>query len=376
MAKKKTTKKKRKTAARAVTASTAEVRKPRATKKKKKTTKKKRPSKKERDVTALITRGADVAKLVGRDRDDLTKWFNLYLACEEDPGSHTHRAKVGDIQWFLRFFFADAGGYHCDDWTKGRTKAFTSWLRKQSSEKTGSRLASSTCRRIFDTVKHAGRWIHRNRPFLAGDPFQGVKGIALDEPDWQGLSDLEVRRLKAAAEQLIQLDTRANQLPIRNYAILLTLLDSGLRVFELGDLELSQYRRRALHDIKRKGDKVTKRIPLSSDTSDALHRYIDEERDKGPGTLFQSKTGNPLAQQDVDYVLRRIASQANARLPEKEHIELSPHVLRHTALRKWTEKKGVQFAQKIAGHASERYIWRYVTPSESDMDQAAESLWE
>jgi hypothetical protein len=36
----------------------------------------------------------------------------------------------------------------------------------------------------------------------------------------------------------------------------------------------------------------------------------------------------------------------------------------------------VQFVQKIAGHASERYIWRYVTPSENDVDRAAESLWE
>lgn len=314
--------------------------------------------------------------VVGRDRNDLTKWFNVYLACEENPGSHTHRAKVGDIKWFLKFFYPDSGGYYCDDWTKGRTKAFTSWIRKQSSDKTGNRLASSTCSRIFDTVKHAARWIHRQRPFVAGEPFQGIKGIALEEPSWQGLADLEVRRLRAAAEQLMQLDTRANQLPVRDYAILLTLLDSGPRVFELGDLELSQYRRRALHDIKRKGEKVTKRIPLSPDTCEALRRYIKEERDEGPGTLFQSKNGKPLAQQDVDYLLRRIASQANARLPEKDRIEVSPHVLRHTALRKWTEKKGVQFAQKIAGHASERCIWRYVTPSESEMDEAAESLWE
>ena len=41
--------------------------------------------KKEDNVTALITQGADVAKIVGRDREDLTKWFNLYLTCEEDP---------------------------------------------------------------------------------------------------------------------------------------------------------------------------------------------------------------------------------------------------------------------------------------------------
>jgi integrase/recombinase XerD len=81
-------------------------------------------------------------------------------------------------------------------------------------------------------------------------------------------------------------------------------------------------------------------------------------------------------QQDVDYVLDSIAGQANARLAEKNHIELSPHVLRHTALRKWTEKKGVQFAQKIAGHASDRYIWRYVTPSEDEVQAAVDELWE
>ena len=217
-----------------------------------------------KNVTALITAGADVGKLVGSDRDDLTKWFNLYLTVEEDPGSHTHRAKVRDIQWFLSFFNEDSGGYHCDDWTKGRTKTFVSWLKRQESEKTGRRLAPNTCRRIFDTVKHAARWIHRQRPFLAGDPFNGVKGVKLADPSWQGLTDLEVRRLKAAAEQLVQLQTRANQLPHRNRAILLVMLDTGLRVFELGNLQREQYHRRGLRDIQRKGDQVTDKIPLST----------------------------------------------------------------------------------------------------------------
>ena len=327
-------------------------------------------------MTALITRGANVAKLVGSDRDDLAKWFNLYLTCEEDSGSHTHRAKVTDIEWFLRFFFEDAATYHCDDWTKGRTKSFTKWIKKQTSDKTGTRLAPTTCRRIFDTIKHAAKWIHRQRPFLAGDPFHGVAGIALGEPEWQGLSNLEVNRLKTAAEQLIQIQTRSNQLPRRNYAILLLMLDTGLRVFELGELQLDQYKRRAIHNIQRKGDKSTPRIPLSSDTCEALRIYMETERGAEPGTLFQSKTGKPLAQQDVDYLLKKIAAQANAKLSPDDYIELSPHVLRHTALRKWAETKGVRYAQKIAGHASERYIWRYVTPSESDMDEAAESLWD
>ena len=106
-----------------------------------------------------------------------------------------------------------------------------------------------------------------------------------------------------------------------------------------------------------------------------MRTYIKEERSGGPGPLFQSKNGNRLAQQDVDYVLGRIAAQANSTLPTEEQIRVSPHVLRHTALRKWTEKKGVRFAQKLAGHASERYIWRYVTPSESEVERAVDDLW-
>ena len=339
-------------------------------------TSRKRKSKEVADVTAVITQGADVGKLLrGDDRDDLTKWFNVYLAVEVEPGSHTHRAKVGDIQWFLRFFFHDAGGYHCDDWTRGRTKTFKSWIRKQISEKTGKRLAPSTCRRAFDTVKHAASWMHRQRPFLAGNPVEGIKGPALEEPSWSGLSDLDVRRLKSAAEQLIQLQTRANQMPRRNYAMLLLMLDSGLRVFELTDLQLEQYQRRSLKNIQRKGDEVTASIPLGKETCEALAEYISTERKKGPGPLFHSRTGNPLAQQDVDYVLQSIAGQANSRLNKKDHIELSPHVLRHTALRKWAHAKGVRFAQKIAGHSSERYIWRYVTPSDDEVQDAVDELW-
>lgn len=153
------------------------------------------------------------------------------------------------------------------------------------------------------------------------------------------------------------------------------MLGSGLRVFELTDLQLDQYRRRSLINIQRKGDEVTAKIPLGEEACEALDDYIASERRKAAGALFQSRTGKPLAQQDVDYVLQNIAGQANSRLNKKDYIQLSPHVLRHTALRKWAHAKGVQFAQKIAGHASERYIWWYVTPSDDEVQDAVDELW-
>ena len=120
MAKKK---KKNRRAARVVTGEVVEVRTPGKRKRsvkrpRKKTTRKKKESK---DVTALITKGADVGELVAakaKDRDDLTAWFNVYMSVEIEPGSNTYRAKLGDIQWFLRFFYETTSGYECDQWTR------------------------------------------------------------------------------------------------------------------------------------------------------------------------------------------------------------------------------------------------------------------
>jgi hypothetical protein len=58
-------------------------------------------------------------------------------------------------------------------------------------------------------------------------------------------------------------------------------------------------------------------------------------------------------------VLQRVAHQANAHLPAGERMKVSPHVLRHTFLRKLAEEKGVQYAKEASGHKSDRYIWRY-----------------
>ncbi len=72
--------------------------------------------------------------------------------------------------------------------------------------------------------------------------------------------------------------------------------------------------------------------------------------------------------------MQRIAAQANAHLPEDERIEVSPHVLRHTFLRKLAETKGVQYAKEASGHQSDRYIWRYVKPDQQTLADAIDAL--
>ncbi len=40
------------------------------------------------------------------------------------------------------------------------------------------------------------------------------------------------------------------------------------------------------------------------------------------------------------------------------------------------EKKGIRYTHQMAGHALTKYIWRYVQPSRSEMEDAIEELFD
>jgi integrase/recombinase XerD len=186
---------------------------------------------------------------------------------------------------------------------------------------------------------------------------------------------MEVTRLKAAAEQLLHLKSRRNQNPLRDRAIFLVLLHTGLRISELLALDLDQYRGKHFHNVRRKGKTVTRKTFLAQEAREALDRYVSHVRGYRPGPLFCSQAGSRLGRQNVDAALKALASQANSRLPKNRRIHLSAHILRHTMLRKTAEKHGVQYAMELSGHTSSRYIWRYVQPSQDQKEAALEDLF-
>lgn len=321
---------------------------------------------------------ANTATLIPTDRrSSLMAWLSLYMTIEAgDPESNTFQAKAQDLSRFMGFFGFATGSDHPDQWARSISTGFVKHLLKTRSEKTGNKLAPSTVNRVLATVRHTARWIHRQRPFLAGLPMERIQDLQTPEPTWKGLSDLEVTRLRSAAEQLLHLNTRANQNPIRDQAMLLVLLGTALRVSELIALDLEQYQGKHFRNVKRKGNNVTGRVFLPQEARDVLEEYLDQVRGRKQGPVFQSKNGLRLAPQNVAYSLDRITAQANAKLSRKEQITLTPHVLRHTALRKMAEKRGIRYAQQMAGHASSKYIWRYVQPSADEMEEAIDELYD
>jgi integrase/recombinase XerD len=157
-------------------------------------------------------------------------------------------------------------------------------------------------------------------------------------------------------------------------AIFYCLLFTGLRESKLAGLKAGQFYSRGFHEVKRKGNKITRKVPIPQEARERLDAYLksrgEELRPEDP--LFISRYGNPLQPKDIYRISERICNQANA---QGNAIRLTPYMLRHTFLNRVADKHGVHVAQDMSGNTSMREIFRYTKPSQSEKDELAENVF-
>ena len=299
----------------------------------------------------------------------LSDLANVYLVTEVAGQSQaTLDAKRRDLQRFLFFYQHLYGHDRPQEWFVSVTKAFLKHLQKE-------RLAQASLVRIYATVRHFSRWLHRKFPelFPLGCPTDGVKPPAEPTAEWKGLTRVEEIRLMSAAQTLRVRSTPGTDQGLRNHALLAVLLGSGLRVSEVLNLERGQYTGKGFSRVAVKGGGVRDFVPVQRDARQVLDRWLESREDEFLA-LFPTRSSRPLSRREAAAIIRRIAAQANAHLAEDEKIDVSPHILRHTFLRKLAETKGVQYAREASGHQSDRYIWRYVKPDRQTLADAIDEL--
>ena len=166
---------------------------------------------------------------------------------------------------------------------------------------------------------------------------------------------------------------------IRDYAILLTLLTTGLRKAEVCDLkigDLKTYRNQAVTDIIGKGQKF-RRIPLESKTLISIQDY---SRASGNGTdpdhpVFYTLgkhgpyEGKPLTPKAVDCLVKSLATKALIRK------RIHPHVIRHTFATTLLDKgNDLKTVQALMGHSHIRTTERYLHRTDDRKVEAIKSL--
>ena len=196
-------------------------------------------------------------------------------------------------------------------------------------------------------VKTFFSWCRR-MDYVADNVFAKVSLVKLDQQIRPPFSPDEIQRLIGSLD-------RTNLPGCRNHALILFLLDSGVRVSECVSIRLDDVdweRRRVLvREAKNKHDRW---IGFGARTAQAMRDYVDRFRGDRPGVLFLTTAGEPMASGNtVRVMLRRIAEQLGL---EKVH----PHRFRHT-FATWAIQSGAREidVQMLLGHSDLAMVQRY-----------------
>jgi site-specific recombinase XerD len=165
----------------------------------------------------------------------------------------------------------------------------------------------------------------------------------------QPLDDATVRRMLDAAS-------------VRDRAIVLLMLDTGLRLSEVATLRASDLRPDGSVKVMGKGSRE-RVVPVGNAARQAMLRYLRQRVVRDPAEpIFCSRSGGRLGARGVQQVFGRL--KARAGIPGR----CSPHSLRHTFARSYLVNGGDAFSlQRILGHTTLDMVKRYVALVDADL---------
>lgn len=166
------------------------------------------------------------------------------------------------------------------------------------------------------------------------------------------LTDEEISRILAS----IDVNTSSGS---RDSAIVITLLDTGLRLSELCGLELADaHIEQGYLKVMGKGAKE-RVVPVGSVAQKALQRYVFHFRPEplleDQGCFFLTLEGKPMSANAAQLVFSRLAHKSGVK-------RFHAHLCRHTFATNYLINGGDVFSlQQILGHTSLEMVRRYVT---------------
>ncbi|MDD5511399.1 MAG: tyrosine-type recombinase/integrase [Dehalococcoidales bacterium] len=153
---------------------------------------------------------------------------------------------------------------------------------------------------------------------------------------------------------------------LRAYAIILTFLDTGMRLSELIGLKKDNVDlRNKMLKVFGKGAKE-RRIPMGKRLLAALWKYQLHRPQPATGSIdnfFLTQDGWPLTKNRVETIIKDLGTKAGL-----QGVRCSPHTFRHTFCIEFLRNGANLFSlQQMTGHSSLEVLRGYVALAESDV---------
>lgn len=194
--------------------------------------------------------------------------------------------------------------------------------------------------RVWSAFFH---WCHLE--YGTPNPMERVERPKPDEIEMRSLEPKELAFVLAAA----------NNLKLKDKAIVALALDSGIRASEFGHLRVGDIGTDTIW-VWGKGRKQAQ-IPVSPETRQLLQLLADQDSKDGPQSLlFAGQDGQPLSRFAVYRVVRKCMDRAGIAGPKR-----GPHILRHSLGTQYIAGGGDPFTLKrIMRHSNISTTQRYV----------------
>lgn len=290
-------------------------------------------------------------------------WVGEAQYLQQSPATVIGKRDAMDkLLWFLKAYQQEVFGTR-------EIKKFLTHI-SYGHEKAGGRFgnprlknppSARTVNYYLNLVQGLCRWLVAEQ--LA--PYDLTAGLNAPDPDEHEIQPFSEDQLGA-----LFLAAKKSSAPKRNEAILLLMLDTGLRASEVcslrfKDLELHSSYGQAT--VVGKGRKK-RSVPFQRRCSRALWQYLRETVVLHEGPLFFSEGGNtrglPLTRSGLLQLFERLGQRAGI-----TNVRCSPHTMRHTFAVSFLRGGGNTFTlQKLLGHSNLQMTQKYVAFAQADIN--------
>lgn len=223
------------------------------------------------------------------------------------------------------------------------------------------KLTGHTINCYLRSIRAFWGWLLREG-FISSTPFAKIKIPKVPKKVITPFTEEQIQNLLRA------IDTSTST-GLRNYAMVLMFLDTGVRLGELTGLRMNDIdlRNRTLK-VFGKGAKE-RRLPIGKRLLAALWKYELYRPQPATGLIdnfFLTRDGWSLTKNRVETIIKNLGKKANL-----QGVRCSPHTFRHTFCIQFLRNGANLFSlQQMTGHASLEVLRGYVALAESDLRAA------
>jgi integrase/recombinase XerD len=291
-----------------------------------------------------------------------------YQLCASTEGKSPRsiEAVTNSVKYFQRFLATQSESPDFIEVTRQEIRGFIACLQQahcysahRLTPTQDKKLSGHTINCYARSLRIFYSWLV-SEEIIETNPYDGVK---IPPPPMKVIPTFSASQI----EQLLYVINKKTATGYRDFTIILTFLDTGIRLSELCSMKIENlHLEDGLGTVLGKGNKE-RTFPLGKQLQRVLWSYIERYRPE-PATprftpVFLNREGKPLKGRMVETMMKRYGQKAKL-----TGIRCSPHTLRHTAAISFLRNGGDLFSlQRILGHSSLEMTRRYCAVTDIDV---------